>query len=146
MKITLVSHLCVHPPVTRSRSAWCLSVVTCDWCYACFFSTAIFRSLPITVMYHVNTQALMNFAALFPPALIQDRRLFQTRRLLFSEREFMFLSMKSWCHIGIQYIIGKLTFFFSRPSSAGLPLRSWWTIGAPSVQGAIPMSIFCFSY
>ena len=30
--------------------------------------------------------------------------------------------------------------------SAGLPLRSWWTIGAPSVQGAIPMSIFRFSY
>ena len=26
----------------------------------------------------------------------------------------------------------------------GLPLRSWWTIGAPSVQGAIPMSIFSF--
>ena len=29
---------------------------------------------------------------------------------------------------------------------AGLPLRSWWTIGAPSVQGAIPLSIFRFSY
>ena len=27
---------------------------------------------------------------------------------------------------------------------AGLPLRSWWTIGAPSAQGAFPMSNFRF--
>ena len=43
------------------------------------------------------------------------------------------------------------SFFFLYPGLvqlwwAGLPLRSWWTIGAPSVQGAIPMSIFRFSY
>ena len=29
--------------------------------------------------------------------------------------------------------------------SAGLPLRSWWTIGAPSVQGDLPVPIFRFS-
>ena len=38
--------------------------------------------------------------------------------------------------------------FLSRPSSAlisCLPLRSWWTIRAPSVQGPIPICIFRFS-
>ena len=61
-------------------------------------------------MARVKARALMNFAALFPPALIQDRRLFETRRLLFSEREFMFSSMKLWSHtgVGVQHIIAKL--------------------------------------
>ena len=38
-----------------------------------------------TVMARVSARALINFTALLPPALIRNRRLFETRRLLFSE-------------------------------------------------------------
>ena len=61
-----------------------------------------------TVMARVNAQALIIFAALFPPALIQDRRLFETQRLLCSKREFILESMKLWSHVGVQYSIVKL--------------------------------------
>ena len=61
-----------------------------------------------TVMARVSAWALINFKALLPPALIQDRRLCESWRLLFSgfEIEFIhFLSMKALLHIGVQYIV-----------------------------------------
>ena len=44
-------------------------------CYVCYV---------FTVMARVSARALINFMAPLPPALIRDRRLFETQRFLFS--------------------------------------------------------------
>ena len=56
--------------------ALCIHVRIYVYVYVCMYVC--------TVMARVSAWALINLAAPLPPALIQNRRLYETRRLLFS--------------------------------------------------------------